>query len=326
MLIRGLGCVQDPGLVGNSPDLGFSEFRALHTLQSIPQFVISIGTGSSQPLKTQQKKDKSFWKSAHIGRALQAYCDRRARKWVNHFIPRLAKGYLTMLKGAWTWQAIARTFTKVLPVGDRCFRLDIDLGNPEPRLDDAEALPYIKDTLARDEVLGSTIDEAICYIIASKFYMELQEPPLKQGPDFRGLARLRCLYRAKNPDLATFINKLASRRARFVLNGEVIPYDIRDSEAFWDKTGNFSALLSFKTSGSLLSISLRLEQAEYPISGSPFPVEALLQAQGVDRASSMPTTTHDPALTKSANSVLKIVNDGRRKKKCILRKARNLLR
>ncbi|KJZ67949.1 hypothetical protein HIM_12663 [Hirsutella minnesotensis 3608] len=150
-LIKGLGWLQDAGLTGNNPDVCFSEFRALYGPRSIPQFMINIGTGSSKAKIKGVMGESSPRARTVLGRVLKRYCGRDTAAWSNHFIPRLIKGYLKMLKGDWTWQVIARTVKQIPEVGNRCFRLDVDLGSLEPRLDDVESL-----TLMKEQQLGTS--------------------------------------------------------------------------------------------------------------------------------------------------------------------------
>ncbi|KAL6402776.1 patatin-like phospholipase [Ilyonectria robusta] len=260
MHINGVGLLQDAGVIQNNPvHLALSEFRALYPAKPLPQYLISLGTG--------------------IHRAkCERVPDKRPGFFKRHFFYRLFQAYMSLLRGKKTMDDFDRS-TKTSPLFERCIRLDaVVLGSPAP-LDDAESVPRLKCSVHQDRLLRDAIYASAKRIVASLFYFELDGIPSQRSMQFRGSGCISCLCRAPDEALSVLIQKLVQSSAVFRVNGSRVSGQL-SGKSFWSSCGNFRKKIKFASGDPTISITLQQQGSpEYPISGSPFRLSELVEAQ-----------------------------------------------
>lgn len=259
--IDGVGVLQDAGVLQNNPvTLAISELKALYPEASM-QYVVNVGNSSRRSPGPQERKSTGMFGG--------------------NFFTRLSSAYFSLIKGRKTWDEFRRSIRKSAVIEERCFRLDVAFDGPEPNLDDIGAMPELKALVRADKSLSRLLDEISRFIIASLFYFELESLPEQTTGEFSGSGNILCFRRRDDPALSALTDKLSKSSARFIVNGVEIPGDISDL-SFWDKNGNFHKTIKFEAARGI-SISLKEKgYREYPISGAPFSIQRLIEAQGLN--------------------------------------------
>ncbi|KAH7132983.1 hypothetical protein EDB81DRAFT_888099 [Dactylonectria macrodidyma] len=259
--IDGVGLLQDAGVIQNNPiNLALSELRSLYPAKPLPQYLISLGTGI-------------FMESASRERVP----GKRLGYFKRHFLHRLFKAYMSLLSGKKTMDDFDRS-TKTSPLFERCIRLDAVVPGPAAPLDDAGSVPRLKCSVHQDRLLQDAICALAKRIIASLFYFELDAIPSRRGTQFRGSGCISCLCRAPDEALPALRQKLVQSSAVFRVNGSIVP-GMLSGASFWTSCGNFRKKIKFTSGDATISITLQQGSPEYPISGSPFRLSELVEAQ-----------------------------------------------
>jgi hypothetical protein len=162
------------------------------------------------------------------------------------------------------------------------YRLDIEFDGDEPRLDDTTSITQLVSKVQSDTSLRPKIDAVARCMVASLFYFSLDSPPrMCNSNEYMLTGQIRCSLWRSESALKALLTKLASGRGRFMVNGSPIG-DVVTDGSFLEKDGNFRICVSIKTLDRL-AITLEAGGAEAcNVSGSPFSVQKLVAAQGLD--------------------------------------------
>jgi hypothetical protein len=165
------------------------------------------------------------------------------------------------------------------------FRFNVEFSGREPRLDDPSKMPEMK-ILAQEVILHSKqLDQLARCIIAELFVFELENVPRKENGRYSCTGYIFCCHRAGTPTLEALLARLMKSSAKFLLRGRTLPGSIRDRSSL-ARDGNFRKRVCFDVNSKqdLVSLHLREGSSEsYNISGSPFSVTWLIEAQGLGR-------------------------------------------
>ena len=262
--IDGLGTFQDGGLVYNNPaSIALQEAAALFPIVPEPSLVVSLGTGSARINQPDTSESRSFWRDSFLLRVFRAI-------WQSGNSKR-------------AWQQLL-SHRKVGKTGE-FFRFDVQFDGPEPSLDDVDVMQEIGD-IARETILDSpALDRLVLHIRAELFFFELN--PLRPFQLVNGTyectGRVVCRLRAGAPEFDSFMAQLDQSAAVFLVGDTVLPGTFQDRYAK-QEDGNFSKEITLRTSArsTLFTISLRESDTPYPISGAPFTLQWLIEAQGLE--------------------------------------------
>ncbi|KAI9772425.1 MAG: hypothetical protein M1840_000628 [Geoglossum simile] len=193
--------------------------------------------------------------------------------WKDGAFPRLCRMY---------WEKIRdRKIRQIFQTHPRYHRLDIEFDGPEPRLDDTNSMPGLKLKAQADRSLSKVIDNIARCVIASLFYFELDSIPEKSNGEHIGTGRILCSLRYNNSAFKVLLDRLSSNNVRFYLNDCPIPGIVGDSSSF-SRDGTFRKRLELKVTSKFM-ISLKQDETEpCNISGSPFSIDKLALAQGLN--------------------------------------------
>lgn len=252
--IRDVGTFQDAGPLENDPIVSaLSEVAVMFPLVEEPDFVISLGTGepaSSNDLSPDAPR--SIWK--------------------NGAFPRLCRLFWEKMRDKKVRQAFH--------AHPRYHRLNFEFDGEEPRLDNTESMSELQSKVDEDPSLSTRIDNIARCVIASFFYFELDAAPRRCNGKFVGSGRILCVVKCGDPAYRELFDQLASIRAYLVVNDCPI-VAVNDPSCF-GKDGNFRKLIDLETADRF-AIYLKQDAVEpYNISGSPFSVERLIAAQGLE--------------------------------------------
>ncbi|KAI9767708.1 MAG: hypothetical protein M1839_004369 [Geoglossum umbratile] len=207
-------------------------------------------------------------KTIHLSRLFQ-------RHWcpADGAFPRLCRMY---------WEKIRdRKVRQIFQTHPRYHRLDIEFDGPEPRLDDTDSMPELKSKAGTDRSLSKVIDNIARCVIASLFYFELDSVPERSNGEYIGTGCILCSLRYNNPAFRVLLDRLSSNNARFYLNDCLISGIVGDYSSF-GRDGNFRKRLELKATNKFM-ISLKQDESEpCNISGSPFSIDRLVLAQGLN--------------------------------------------
>ncbi|KAH7111753.1 hypothetical protein B0J11DRAFT_598320 [Dendryphion nanum] len=252
--IRNVGTFQDAGPLENDPLISaLSEVAAMFPLVEEPDFILSLGTG--EPTSNNEL-------STDIPRGI----------WKNGAFPRLCRLFWEKMRDGKVRQAYHSH--------PRYHRLNVTFDGEEPQLDDIMSIPGLKSKVQEDESTSDAIDHVARCLIASLFYFELDSKPERSDGKYMGSGRILCSLRSHDPSFKQLIDQLSSISAQFYLDEHVIAA-VKDSSCL-DKDGNFRVRVELNTANRF-TISLQESSSEtYNISGSPFSIGKLIQAQAFD--------------------------------------------
>jgi hypothetical protein len=162
------------------------------------------------------------------------------------------------------------------------FRLNIDLDGDEPALNNTSSIPKLMSTVATDASLQPKIDAVARCMVASLFYFVVNQSTRRCASDKYTLTRqILCSIQRSEPALEALLAKLKNSRGRFIVNSVPIAGAIPGG-LFLSKDGNFQVPVNTKTPNRL-TITLDMDEAgACDISSSPFSVQKLVAAQGLD--------------------------------------------
>ncbi|KAH7108826.1 phospholipase, partial [Dendryphion nanum] len=252
--IRNVGTFQDAGPLENDPLISaLSEVAAMFPLIEEPDFILSLGTG--EPTSNNEL-------STDIPRGI----------WKNGAFPRLCRLFWEKMRDGKVRQAYHSH--------PRYHRLNVKFDGEEPQLDDIMSIPILESKAQGDGSISNAIDRVARCIIASLFYFELDSKPERSDGKYIGSGRILCSLRSHDPSFKQLIDQLSSISAQFYLDEHVIAA-VKDSSCL-DKDGNFRVRVELNTTDRF-TISLQESSSEtYNISGSPFSIGKLIQAQAFD--------------------------------------------
>ncbi|KAH6984153.1 hypothetical protein EDB80DRAFT_243840 [Ilyonectria destructans] len=230
---------------------------ALCPTKPLSQYLISLGTGVE---------------AASRGHG----SDKRPGFFKRHFLYHLFQAYMSLLRGKKTMDDFDRATKTSLFV--RCIRLDVVLDHVAP-LNATGSVPRLKRSVYQDRPLQDAIYALAKRIVAGLFYFELDAVPSQRGPQFRGSGSIRCLCPCADEALSALVQKLLQSSAAFRVNGSRVSGKLSD-KSFWSSCGNFEKKIKFASGHPTISITLQQQGSpEYPISGSPFRLSELVEAQ-----------------------------------------------
>jgi len=244
-----------------------AEFAALFP-HSTCQFIINIGTGTGS-----KAEPSSTWNPfSMIANFLRPYVEHNP-------LNRVRLGFEHLLSGRTDWEKHVNG-RAVERLAGRNVRLDVQLLDGEPRLDDVGKITALKQAVLDDAALARRIAATAKRLVASLFYFELDADPGQCGHVHTASGHIRC--KRTEDDLPLLIAKLVAEQARFVVNGSVIGSYLF-AAGCWDSDGRLAIPVSLRLASPNFDISLRWSGGgEFPIGGSPFLLSRLVRAQAID--------------------------------------------
>ncbi len=240
------------------------EVQAIWPSVEEPDFVVSLGTG----FQRQQHHSPHMSGTRGILR--------------DGSIPRLYRAFLSSLSGRKLWQEF-RNRRRADSKG-RYFRFDIGFEGEEPGLDNTSKMQELR-MQARTEFSDSNeLDDLARSVVASLFYFELEPTPKYRDGKISCAGNILCRLRVGNPALEVLFSQLSKSSARFLLDERALSGAVED-RSFIDRGGNFRKRVEFSLSDRQRKISTSLKEGSHPpnnVSGSPFSVDSLVAAQGMD--------------------------------------------
>jgi hypothetical protein len=167
------------------------------------------------------------------------------------------------------------------------FRFNIEFRTQQPRLDDSSKIPEMK-ILAQEAMLHSKQLDRLAHCIIAElfvFELELDNPPRKENGRYSCTGYILCCHRAGSSAFDALLERLTKSSAKFLFRGRALPGSIRD-RASLARDGNFRKRVCFDVTSKEDLVSLHLWEGgaeSYNISGSPFSVDWLMEAQGLGR-------------------------------------------
>jgi hypothetical protein len=156
----------------------------------------------------------------------------------------------------------------------------VEFEGAEPALDDVSKMEEITEKVRMQLGDSLEVEAAAQCLTATRFYFELESIPTKYGEYHQGAGYIYCRLPCKSASRQELMRQLKDGSARFLLDGR--PATKRLDWSASDVDGIFRKRIEFKVKAGM-AITLKWEgfQARH-ISGSPFSVEALINAQGLN--------------------------------------------
>ncbi|OCK74562.1 FabD/lysophospholipase-like protein [Lepidopterella palustris CBS 459.81] len=259
--ILGVGPVEDGGQWVNNPvELALWEISVIWPSIDEPDVVISLGTGSS---KTQTD-------------TVGLIHPRRTWRW--GVIPRLYHTFMWSISGKKIWQEF-RNRHRANPRA-QYFRFDAEFEGAEPALDNVSRMEEVAAKVRMQLTDAPEIEAAAQCLTATRFFFELESMPIKYGDHYEGAGYIYCRLPCKSVPFQDLLQQLKDSSARFLLDGH--PITTRLDWSASDPDGIFRKRIVFKVKAGM---AITLQREGFPprhISGSPFSVVALINAQGLN--------------------------------------------
>jgi hypothetical protein len=276
--IAGLGKFQDGGLTHNNPiKLALKEIKKLSPNDPSAKratLKVSLGTGKAPDHDPEMYGSSSWWRDLWFFRLFRALwssgqenSDAFHRKELDSLEEDLKTGEKRR-RGQY-------------------FRFNVEFSGREPRLDDPSKIPEMK-ILAQEAAFHSKQLDQLAHCIIAEFFvfeLELDSVPRKENGRYSCTGYILCCHRAGTPAFEVLLAQLTRSSAKFLLRGRVLPGSIRDRSSL-ARDGNFRKRVCFDVTSKQDLVSLRLREGgseSYNISGSPFSVDWLINAQELGR-------------------------------------------
>jgi hypothetical protein len=257
------GAFQDGGLRYNNPvNLAIWESRQIWPTHNSPDFVLSLGTGTTEATSPKASQ------SRHI---LQ-----------DGFIPRLCRSFMSSLDGQATWRELEHR------LGDEnrihYFRLNVTLEDI-PAIDDASCMERLRNSVHfQPKVHGMQLD-LVSAMLAATFFFELDKLPQFDQGLYRCEGTIYC--RNNSSHVLQALEKLAGRQATFS-NDKGHLADVGTSSMTCSQCNCFQKRINFhvRTLDEIITIYLKpSNQHQRRISGFPNTPNWFLRQQGLDSIS-----------------------------------------
>ncbi|OBT56258.1 hypothetical protein VE04_05114 [Pseudogymnoascus sp. 24MN13] len=278
--IEGLGKFQDGGLQFNNPTkLALAEIKEFFPNDLSAKrstLKVSLGTGKAPEREPELHGSNSWWKDL--------------------WFFRLCRVLWSSMDGQESSDAIynkeANSVEDLKTVTNKrrgeYFRFNLEFRSQQPRLDDSSKIPEMK-ALAQGEVALqlSQLDQLAHCLIAELFVfeLELESVPRKENGKYSCTGYILCCHRAGSPAFNALLRRLTGLSAAFLLRGHTLPGSVQDRSSL-ARDGNFRKRVCFDVTSKEDLVSLQLQERgsePYHISGSPFSVNWLIEAQGLGR-------------------------------------------
>lgn len=218
-----------------------------------PDFILSIGTGLAQahvraPSKmTPEVGIFSGWKQRALPRLYRMLCRR-----MND-----------------------RPIKQILHDNPRYYRWDVQFMGKEPRLDNVSSIEKLKQCVKPNISTTPSVGFVARHAIASLFYFELEEEPSRYDGQEAFTGLIRCAISKEDLAFRPLLSRLRDKSAVFYVGNDVLPI----KEDYCVTSEGFLTKVQFRASGQFSVLIQELDGDRYHISGSPFTVEGLAQAQ-----------------------------------------------
>lgn len=168
------------------------------------------------------------------------------------------------------------------------YRFDVVFPDRQPRLDDPNKMPEMK-LLAEEEVLESADMDRLAYCLVAEFFMFELEPeslPRKENGRYSYTGYILCCHSASTLVFDKLLGRLTKSSAQFLLRGRPLLGSVTD-RSYFARDGNFRKRVCFDVTSKDELVSLQLQENGLEpcnISGSPFSVNWLIEAQGLKQS------------------------------------------
>jgi hypothetical protein len=265
----------DGGVSDNNPcQLAWAEsHKTVSELRRPDQFV-SVGTGACRT-KTLNNKEVRSGMAFSNGSLYQTF---------QHY---MANNFDGDKKFYDMRNTLSVAFPDKIDNVDRWFRrFNVSLGVEIPDLADAQAMDGLADVAWRHFKSDPAIDDLARGVLASSFYFELRSLPIYDDGQYVCHGRILCRIPVTNAAFKSLMWKLDSMSAQFLVRQKTMRGKGMGAFAF-DKTGNFSKPISFRTMSLDDRINIRMKLLHvytYDISASPLVISSLVKIQELDWA------------------------------------------
>ncbi|KAL0929611.1 uncharacterized protein CTRU02_215510 [Colletotrichum truncatum] len=264
--IRGVGKLQDGGLVANNPSsIALQEAAALYPNAPDPSILVSLGTGSSAQCN-ESHVSESRW------------------PWRDCFPIRLFRALWNLGSTRRTWQQVI-THKKVGHAGE-FFCFDVEFAGEEPPLDDLSCLED-DDENDRGTIIGlPELERLVLCMRAELFVFELcpVRPFRFVNGEYECLGYIRCRLEAGSDTLHEFMSQLGQSFASFRVGDRALAGGF-PKHPLLDDDGKFCKEVRFRVASREQPVGISLWESSREgcsISGSPFNLQRLVREQKLD--------------------------------------------
>lgn len=262
--IKNVGTFQDGGLTFNNPAaIAMNETAALFPTAPKPSIVVSLGTGSVPPKRTE---------SSASGNMLR-----------NTFAARLFRAFWKQSDSGAAWRQLLSHHNDA--DGQGYYRFDIEFDAKQPALDDVSSMAEIG-RMAREASLGSCLMRRLAKQIRAElfiFALDECEPPQFVSGVLECVGNISCRLKPGSAGFLALMAQLSDGSASFMCQGDAVTAcfgKYRDNE----KCAAFSQTVRFQVPNRQqpFQISLQEGSSASNISASPFTLEWLAERQATE--------------------------------------------
>jgi len=252
-----LGTFQDGGLQHNNPlKLALSEVKQVWPSASLPDFVLSLGTGLA--------KNKY-----RIGPQSPVR---------DRFLRRIFRTFMRSMDGEKVWQEVFQGLPEC--VKHRYHRLNVVLPDQEPSLDDVTSMNILQQAASTHITTSSSVQDVVDSILASTFYFELDEMPTWDDGAFCCKGNIFCRLRLSMNGRRMLYEELSATSSHFLICGT--PVFCVERMTMSVPSYKRSVTFMLPDLDSEIAITLRgITSKPCTISGLPRTANNVIKAQGL---------------------------------------------
>ena len=259
-MLENLGTFQDGGLRYNNPlNIAIRKSRHIWPDKGEPDFVLSIGTGTVEPIPA----------STAIGPRSPVR---------DGFLRRLYATFMRDLDGERAWKEVNNTLSATSRA--RYHRLNLVLKGEEPQIDDVSVMSPLKEQAKSFIGFSAEAELVRDSLYASMFYFEPDDVPWFTGDVFVCVGHMFCRLDLDRRGREALYDRLASTSSFFLVGGRPVPCVQTVPRCL----PPFKRRIQFtvKALAEELYISIRgITTRPRTISGLPVSVEDLLRRQAL---------------------------------------------
>ncbi|KAK5163302.1 hypothetical protein LTR04_002627 [Oleoguttula sp. CCFEE 6159] len=264
--IAAYGAFQDGGLKHNNPiNLALWESRHVWPEHSIPDVVLSLGTGTPE---------------------LQSPRAPHFRHFLNDgFIPRLCRSFMSSLDGENTWKEVENRLDDTSR--QNYFRFNVGMTDA-PSIDDVTCMETLRRSVHFQPSGPSSLAELVSALLISCFYFQLDFLPHFESGFYRCEGSIRC--RNNGTTIVNAMKRVYTSQLEFVTDsGTLADFNGRDDVCTWCHRYSKRLVFYVRHPTDTMSMYLRTsDQTRRRISGFPQSIEWFVKQQRLDATFGLP--------------------------------------
>lgn len=264
----------------NPAALALAAAKELFPTRLNPGMLVSCGTGTGRSKKTRPQSVTNL-SSTNGGRVEKRRKSRPWSQWRLSSVGRVFGAFMSQNDSNREFERVRQQAAD----GANFFRLDFEHDGPQPALDDVADLKGRQAWAEEAAARSPTVDALALSVRAQHFYLELDSEPLYTDGRYACSGRIMCDIDLGTSAQMLLLDCLNRGEAQLLLDGQPVVGGCvgRDAGEHGSSVVVQNVTFSVDTKQTKFSFDMREgSDKSSGISGSPFTIDRLVQAQGLD--------------------------------------------